>query len=232
MCFEQLWYTLSIRVINKRKKIKCLLSYYPSPPTASFTKNWKSAPPGAKAKPSRLAASRQPTASANFQGPTRALFFILYFRFLFGYIKGTKQGLVTMDRKSIANLKVYRSALAIERQVISHTLYLEEEKFYDWGNDLHRSAAGICHYIKQAHEDYSYQLKIESLHHARRSGEDCLRLIEEAHSKSLSPLVTELTAVVKQIWGLIKYLKLKQAERQQAVNQQSSDELVAARRRS
>ena len=136
-----------------------------------------------------------------------------------------------MDRKSIANLKVYRSALAIERQVITHTLYLGEDKFYDWGNDLHRAAAGVCHYLKQAHEDYSYQLKIDALHHARRSGEECLRLIEEAKAKNLSPLGKELTSVIKQIWGLVKYLKLKQAERQQAVSRQSSDELAAARQR-
>lgn len=136
-----------------------------------------------------------------------------------------------MNRKSIANLKVYRSALALERQIGHHLQSLPDDKFYDWGNDLHRAAAAVSHYLQQAHQDYSYQLKIDSLHNARRSSEECQKLIEESKSGALTPLLPEITAVVKQVWGLIKYLKLKQAERQQLVSLQAADELAVARRK-
>lgn len=136
-----------------------------------------------------------------------------------------------MARESIAKLKVYRAALAAERQIYDLTLSLSEEQFFDIGNDLHRAAAGMGHYLKESHDQYSYQLKIESLHQARRCAEEALKLLDELKSIKSVPahLAADLTSIIKQTWGLIKYLKLKQAERQQAVRRQASDELVASR---
>lgn len=136
-----------------------------------------------------------------------------------------------MARESIAKLKVYRSALAAERQIYGLTQGLSEDQFFEAGNDLHRAAAGIGHYLKESHDQYSYQLKIESLHQARRCAEEALKLLDELKPlKQVPPhLSADITSIVKQAWGLIKYLKLKQAERQQAVRRQASDEVAAAR---
>ena len=116
---------------------------------------------------------------------------------------------------SIGQLKVYRAALDLERRVADQLRLLSEEQYFDWGDDLQRAVSGVCHYIKEAHQEYSYRLKIESLMNAKRCGDETAQLLSRLSPAQRRHALPELTSVTKQLWGLIKYLRLKQAEVQQ-----------------
>lgn len=137
-----------------------------------------------------------------------------------------------MARNSIASLKVYGLALSLEDQVYQLVKKLGEEHFYELGNNLRRSSSAIAHYIQDAHDQYSYALKIESLHSARRAAEETIKLLEQFEQTGFgktAKLAEQATTIIKQSWGLIKYLQTKRAEKMQQASSKAKDELVAAR---
>jgi four helix bundle protein len=134
--------------------------------------------------------------------------------------------------RSIEGLKIYQTSRQLEDAVYELVKALPEEEFYKLGNDLRRSSAAISHYISEAHQRYSYGVKIESLHLARTEA-DNLNLLLQAHAQrgygDTKQLIEECTVVIKQAWGLIRYFKQKQDERQANASIKATDELVASR---
>ncbi len=136
------------------------------------------------------------------------------------------------ERASIGQLRIYQQALELEDQIYELAKVLPAERFYPLGNDLRRAAAAVAHYISESHRLYSYSQKIEMLHLARAEADKIIKLLERHAADGYGPtakLVTDYTGVIKQSWGLVKWLRNKQAERQTAAQAQAKDELVAAR---
>jgi four helix bundle protein len=153
------------------------------------------------------------------------------------YLPGSERGLIvarnhsTTNNRSVADLRVYQLALSLEDKVYKLAGGLPPNQF-DLSNGLRRAAAGAAHYIYESHRRYSYQVKIESLHAAKSEAEEAIRLLvqaQEAGFGKVAPVCEEFTALIKQSWGLIKYLQRKQIEKQTTDQAAAKDELVAAR---
>lgn len=132
--------------------------------------------------------------------------------------------------ESIAQLRIYTSARALEDQVYDLVKKLPPESDYPLGNNLRRASAAVCYHISEAHRRYSYTLKLECLSAARDAAETTQKLLIEAKSHTnTDELVLQYTGVIKQSWGLIRYLKQKRQERGAATAVRAKEEQVAAR---
>ena len=128
----------------------------------------------------------------------------------------------------IQQLNIYVAARKLEDAVVDITNHLPADQAYPLGDDLRRSATGVAHYIYQAHNFYSYQMKIEALHQARSEAEKTqqyLGTLATGNAK-VKKLVEDYTVIVKQSWGLIKYFKNRQTERATKAEIKSKDELA------
>lgn len=135
--------------------------------------------------------------------------------------------------KSIKGLRIYQSSRTLEDAVYELVKHLPAREFYGLGNDLRRSSAAVSHYLTECHRRYSYGIKLEALHLARVEAETLKSLLAQHASQGYGEterLQESCTAVIKQSWGLIKYLKQRQTEHHAAAQIKASDELVAARR--
>lgn len=133
--------------------------------------------------------------------------------------------------RSVADLRVYQLALSLEDKVYKLAQGLPADQF-DLSNGLRRAAAGAAHYIYDCHRRYSYQVKIEALHAAKSEAEEAIRLLaqaQEAGFGKMGPICEDFTSLIKQSWGLIKYLQRKHIEKQTVAQAAAKDELVAAR---
>lgn len=136
------------------------------------------------------------------------------------------------ETRSIENLRVYKESRALEDAVYQLVNQLPEREFYRLGNDLRRSSAAISHYLTECHKRYSYSIKLEALHLARTEAETLTRLLSDHETQGYGPTLSQkntCTSIIKQCWGLIKYLKQRQAHQQTTRRISASDELVAAR---
>lgn len=134
--------------------------------------------------------------------------------------------------KSIEGLRIYQASRGIEDAVYELVKRLPASEFYAPGNDLRRSSAAISHYVAECHRRYSYSVKLEALHLARTEAETLRGLLLEHEQRGYGKtgeLSANCTTIVKQSWGMIKYVTSKQAERQEQIRISSSDQLVAAR---
>ncbi len=133
---------------------------------------------------------------------------------------------------SIEHLRIYQLARSLEDQVYDLAKSIPAEQFYPLGNDLRRSSAAVAHYIAETHRRYSYVIKLECLHAARIAAEETIRLLENhqtASREQITEIINDYTLLIKQSWGLIKYLKAKQELTKSKDQAKASDELVAAR---
>lgn len=131
--------------------------------------------------------------------------------------------------ESIENLRIYKSARTLEDQVYEIVKQLPADQFYGLGNNLRRSSAAVSHHIMSAHRLFSYRLKLDELAAARREAEVTQKYLEDAREFGVnSELVSEYTGIVKQSWGLSKWIKSKLDEKQHKAEIQAKDELVAA----
>lgn len=136
------------------------------------------------------------------------------------------------NKSSVEQLKVYVLAHELEGKVFDLVRIMPAENFYPLGNSLWRAATATAHFIAEAHERYSYTIKIQSLQYGRIAAEEAVKELEEfkeqfgSDTKALSE---EFTTVIKQCWGLIKYLQGKQREKAETHSARAADELVAAR---
>ena len=119
---------------------------------------------------------------------------------------------------SIEQLRIYKSARAIEDKVYELVKRLPSDQFYGLGNDLRRSSAGVSHYIMNAHKLYSYRLKLDELTAMRREAEIAQSKLEEAREFGVTDeLISEYTSIIKQSWSLSKWIRTKLQEKQQMI---------------
>jgi four helix bundle protein len=133
---------------------------------------------------------------------------------------------------TIKDLRVYQQARELEDKVPAVIKQLSEDQLYPLGNSMWRSCVAVAHYLAEAHKYYSYRVKLESLHAARTAAEQTIKYLEKAKEAGLTgteQLVEDYTGVIKQCWGLIKYLKNRQLAKEASDGARAKDELVAAR---
>jgi four helix bundle protein len=112
--------------------------------------------------------------------------------------------------ESIEQLRIYKAARALEDQVYELVKQFPPDQFYGLSNDLRRSSAAVCHHLMGAHRLYSYRLKMDELAAMRREAEAAQKHLEEARPYGATDaLISEYTSVIKQSWGLTKWIKTK-----------------------
>jgi four helix bundle protein len=136
------------------------------------------------------------------------------------------------NTSGIEQLRIYQLARSLEDKLYELAKALPEDQAYPLGNDLRRSAAAVAHHVAESHRRYSYTSKIEELHAARIAAEEASKVLErdeEAGHGKVAEYAQDYTGVIKQSWGLIKWLKNKQLEQKARYQAKASDELVQAR---
>jgi four helix bundle protein len=131
--------------------------------------------------------------------------------------------------ESIEQLRIYKSARALEDQVYELVKQFPAEHFYDLGNDLRRSSAAVSHYLMSTHRLFSYRLKLDELAAMRREAEATQKHLENARDfGATDELISEYTGIIKQSWGLTKWLKTRLQERQEKAEIAAKEELATA----
>ena len=131
--------------------------------------------------------------------------------------------------ESVEQLRIYKTARGLEDQVYELVKTLPAEQFYGLGNDLRRSSAAVSHYIMETHRLFSYRLKLDALAAARREAEVTQRQLETARDFGAdAQLIEAYTAVIKQSWGLTKWLKAKLQERQEKAEVAAKEDMAGA----
>lgn len=131
--------------------------------------------------------------------------------------------------QSIEDLRVYKLARELEDQTYELVKKFPSEQFYALGNDLRRSSAGVAHHIMNAHQYFSYTLKLDELAAARRQAEITLHHLESAKEYGEHTSLAEgYTAVIKQAWGLSKWLSAKLSQKRQKTEVESKEALATA----
>jgi four helix bundle protein len=131
--------------------------------------------------------------------------------------------------ESIEQLKIYKSARAIEDQIYELVKSFPVDEFYGLGNDLRRSTAAVSHHIMGAHRLFSYRLKLDELAAMRREAETAQRHLEKARQFGVTDdMISAYTTIIKQSWGLTKWFKAKLDERQEKAEISAKEEMAAA----
>lgn len=130
--------------------------------------------------------------------------------------------------ESVEQLRVYKSARGLEDQIYELVKTFPAEQFYGLGNDLRRSSAGVSHYIMEAHRLFSYRLKLDALAATRREAEATQRHLQAAlELGATEAMVEEYTGIIKQSWGLTKWVKAKLDERQEKAEIAAKEEMAS-----
>jgi four helix bundle protein len=131
--------------------------------------------------------------------------------------------------ESIEQLRIYKSARALEDQVYELVKTFPAEEFYGLANDLRRSSAAVSHHIMGAHKLYSYRLKMDEMSAMRREAETTQKNLEAARDfGATDELISEYTNIIKQSWGLTKWLKAKLEKRAEKAEVAAKEEMVEA----
>ncbi len=129
--------------------------------------------------------------------------------------------------ESVEQLRIYKSARGLEDQVYELVKTFPADQFYGLGNDLRRSSAAVSHYIMETHRLFSYRLKLDALAGARREAEVTQKHLEAAKDLGASvDLINEYVGIIKQSWGLTKWLKTKLEERQEKAEVAAKEEMA------
>ena len=132
--------------------------------------------------------------------------------------------------ESIEQLRIYKSARSLEDQIYELVKQFPADQFYGLGNDLRRASAAVSHHIMGAHRLFSYRLKLDELAAMRREAEATRKYLEQARDLGATDeLLSEYTGVIKQSWGLTKWLKQKLEEKKEKAETAAKEELAAAR---
>jgi four helix bundle protein len=130
---------------------------------------------------------------------------------------------------SIEQLRVYKLARAAEDQVYDLVKSFPAESFYGLGNDLRRSSAAVAHHIMETHRLFSYRLRLDALSLARREAEATQKHLEAARELGATDeLISDYTTIIKQSWGLTKWLRVKLDEKQEKAEVAAKEELAQA----
>lgn len=129
--------------------------------------------------------------------------------------------------ESIEQLRVYKTARDAEDRIYEFVKNLPAEHFYGLGNDLRRSSAAVAHYLMESHRLFSYRLKLDSLAAARREAEAAQKHLETAKEMGADQcLVEDYTAIIKQTWGLTKWVKNKLEEKRERAEVSAKEEMA------
>jgi four helix bundle protein len=116
--------------------------------------------------------------------------------------------------ESVEQLNIYNLARRLEDELYELVKTFPADQFYGLGNDLRRSSAAVSHHIMECHRLYSYRLKLDELGAMRREAEATQGNLERAREfGATDELIDGYTTVIKQSWGLTKWLKTKLDER-------------------
>ena len=130
--------------------------------------------------------------------------------------------------ESIEQLRIYKTARSVEDQVYELVKQFPPDQFYGLGNDLRRSSAAVSHHITSAHRLFSYRLKLDELAAMRREAEITQKFLENARAYGATDdLISDYTAIIKQSWGLSKWLKARLDEKREKAEIQAKEELTA-----
>lgn len=131
--------------------------------------------------------------------------------------------------ESVEQLRIYKTARELEDQVYELVKTFPIDQYYGLGNDLRRSSAAVAHHIMESHRLFSYRLKLDALASARREAEITQRNLESARDLGASDeLTSAYTGVIKQSWGLSKWLKTKLEERREKAAVAAKEQMAAA----
>jgi four helix bundle protein len=131
--------------------------------------------------------------------------------------------------ESIEQLRIYKTARELEDQVYELVKQFPADHYYGISNDLRRSSAAIAHHIMGAHRLYSYHLKLDELSAARREAEVTQKHLENARDfGATDELISECTSVIKQSWGLTKWIQAKLGEKQEKASVAAKEEMANA----
>ncbi len=131
--------------------------------------------------------------------------------------------------ESVEQLRIYKNARVLEDQIYELVKQFPAEQFYGTGNDLRRSSAAVSHYIMEAHRFFSYRLKLDALANMRREAEAAQKYLEASKELGATPeLTVEYTNIIKQSWGLTKWLKAKLIERNEKAEIAAKEQMAAA----
>jgi four helix bundle protein len=131
--------------------------------------------------------------------------------------------------ESIEQLRIYKSSRAAEDQVYELVKQFPADQFYGLGNDLRRSSAAVSHHIMGAHRLFSYRLKLDELAAMRREAEATQKHLEDARALGATDeLIDEYTGVIKQSWGLSKWLKSKLDEKREKTEIAAKEQMAGA----
>lgn len=137
-----------------------------------------------------------------------------------------------MKKSSVSNLRIYQLASRLEDEVYELAKKLPEDKQFPLGNNLRRGSAAVCHYINESHDRFSYQLKMNDLHAARVDAERMVKWLQDFSAAGFGEtqqLVEDYTSVIKQAWGLTRWIKARQAEKAAEFAAAAKDELASTR---
>jgi four helix bundle protein len=130
--------------------------------------------------------------------------------------------------QSIEQLRIYTSARALEDQVYELVKQFPADQYYGLGNDLRRSSAAVSHHIMSAHRLFSYRLKLDELAAMRREAEAVQSQLDKARTFGANDqLISDYTGIIKQSWGLTKWLKARLEEKREKAEVAAKEELAA-----
>ena len=98
------------------------------------------------------------------------------------------------DQRSLKHLLIYRLALELEDKTFALAkvvMQLNEDDFWNYGNDLYRASAAVAGHIAQAHRLYSYQHKIDELAAARQEAQAVMRLLRHVEPAETVEFLSE-----------------------------------------
>jgi len=131
--------------------------------------------------------------------------------------------------ESIEQLRIYKMARSLEDQVYELVKQFPVDQFYGLGNDLRRSSAAVSHHLMGAHRLYSYRLKMDELSAMRREAEATQKHLENSRDfGDTDDLISEYTAVIKQSWGLTKWLNAKLKESREKAEVSAKEQMAGA----
>jgi len=131
--------------------------------------------------------------------------------------------------ESIEQLRVYKMSRGVEDVIYETVKTLPVEHFYGLGNDLRRSSAGVSHYLMESHRLFSYRLKLDALAAARRECEAVQKHLAAAKDLGFDQkLIDDYAAIIKQTWGLTKWIRNKLIERQEKAEVSAKEAMAAA----
>lgn len=130
---------------------------------------------------------------------------------------------------SVEQLRIYQKARELEDAVFEIVKQFPPDQYYGAGNDLRRSSAAVAHYIMEAHRFYSYRLKLDALANMRREAEMAQKQLESAQTLGVdATLGQDYTSIIKQSWGLTKWLKTKLAQKNEQAVIVAKEEMAEA----